>query len=153
VPAGVVCTLYALCTYIQPVEHGRSTIPVEHDSGTRINTRTPHYVLLLQVQVARLWMLDSWGFAGLPCWGFCRSARVGVMTAASHPASGLLHPASCIRFVIATFVQQASGFWVHESCKPYNFRAPKTHWFWCTLLAHYTAVVWRVDRVYLLCLP
>jgi hypothetical protein len=54
------------------------------------------------------------------------------MTAASHPASGLLHPASCIRFVIATFVQQASGFWVQESCKPYNFRAPKAHWFWCT---------------------
>ncbi len=59
VPAGAVCTLYALCTYIQPVEHGRFTIPVEHDSGTRINTRTPHYVLLLQVQVSGFWMLDS----------------------------------------------------------------------------------------------
>lgn len=117
-PAGVVCTLYALCTYIQPVEHGRFTIPVEHDSGTRINTRTPHYVLLLQVQVSGFWMLDSWGFAGSPRWGFCRSARVWVMTAASYPSPRILHPASCIPklfcnlVAVASLAQQASGFWV-----------------------------------------
>ena len=88
------------CTHIRPVEHSKPARSVEHDAETRINTRTPHYVLLLQVlvfPVSGLWNQEARGASPL---GVLRASSPGACVGrtspvARHPASGIRHPASC----------------------------------------------------------
>jgi hypothetical protein len=94
------------CTHIRPVEHSKPARSVEHDAETRINTRTPHYVLLLQVlifpvsglifPVSGLWNREAWDASPL---GVLRVSSPGACVGrtspvARHPASCTLHPAS-----------------------------------------------------------
>ena len=104
--------MHGPCTHICPVEHSNPARSVEHGAGTRINTRTQHYVLLLQVlviPVSGLWILDArtpWplGVLRVLSPGACVGRKSPVPQLASFPAfpdaypdACILHPASCIR--------------------------------------------------------
>jgi len=81
------------------VEHSRSAGAVEHDAGTRINTRTPHYVLLLQVLIFPVSCLRNQEARDASPLGVLRASSPGACVGrtspvARHPASCILHPAS-----------------------------------------------------------
>lgn len=140
------------CTHIHPVEHSNPAQSVEHGAGTRINTRTPHYVLLLQVlmfPVSGLWILEArtpWPLGVLRVLGpgacvarkshrrFPPTLSPTLASSIQHPASGWLGAGLRLAWwpYVATGGEMlVSGCWVQDSCKACNLRAQKAHWFWC----------------------